>query len=474
MEKKSLDYLFNPRSIGFVGISSDPTSMMRDMFLKPFIYFEFRGAIYPINPKGGEIHGIKIYSSLGDIPGHVDYVIASLPAQYSIKVIQDCAAKGVKAVHFFSSGFSEIGTEEGKTMETELVKIARDKGVRVIGPNSMGIYCPKSRISYWDEFPKEHGSVGYISQSGGNSIQLVQMASARGILFSKVISYGNACDIDESELLEYMTDDPDTEIIAMYIEGVKDGQRFIETLKKAAKAKPVVILKGGSSNAGSSAAASHTGSLAGSDITWSALCHQLGVIRVFSMEELADLLVTFQFMPVPEGRNVAIVGVGGGASVLSTDDCENNDLTVPPLPPEIRSKILEFTPHVGNILRNPIDSQLIFQDPGGFVNMIKIISDWKGIDIMMALLMSTDVFPSFGDSIMYNLLVNTMLDSCQVSSKPMAAVIQPGIHPDMSREAFAAQQKFVSMGVPVYHSVDKAANAFRKYLEYDRRKRERG
>ena len=429
MKQKSLDYLFHPRSIGFVGISSDSSNPMRDMFLRPMLDFEFEGQIYPINPKGGEINGLKIYPSLSAIPGPVDYIIATLPAQHSPQLMQECGAKGVNAVHFFTAGFSETGNKEDLELEEKLVKIAREGGVRVIGPNSMGIYCPKSRISYWAEFPKEHGKVAYISQSGGNSIHLVQMASARGIRFSKVISYGNACDLNESDLLEYLTNDPETEIIAIYIEGVKDGHRFIKVLNKAAKAKPVVLLKGGVGEAGSRAAASHTGSLSGSDATWSALCNQLGVIRVRNMEELSDMLVTFQFMPIPKGRNVAIVGVGGGASVLSTDDCENNNLNVPPLTQKIRNQLLEFTPAVGNIIRNPIDSQLIFRDPSGFVDTVQIVSSWKEIDIMIALLMSTDVFPSFGQSIMYNLLVSTILDSAPISAKPMAIVIQPGIRP---------------------------------------------
>lgn len=420
-----------------------------------------------MNPKGGEIGGLKVYPSIKDIPGPVDYAIASVPARLSPQLMQDCVAKGVKAVHFFTAGFSESGDEKGIALEAEIAQIAKRGGVRLVGPNCMGIYCPESRLSYWSEFPKESGPIAYLCQSGGNSIHLVQMGAPRGLRFSKVVSYGNASDLNESDFLEYFIQDTSTKIIAMYIEGVRDGQRFIETLDKAAKVKPVIMLKGGVAEAGTRAVVGHTGALAGSNATWDALCKQLRVIRVYSLEELTDMLVTFLFMPPLEGRNVAIVGVGGGASVLGTDDCESNGLVVPPLPPEIRDQILEFTPKVGNSVRNPIDSQLVLWEPSQFVNTIRIVSEWDGIDFLMALLISTDVFPSWaGQFDMYDSMARTMLESTKASSKPMAVVVQPGIRPEMTKDAFLVQQEFVSAGFPVYHSVAGAANAISKYIEY--------
>ena len=474
MTHESLDFLFFPGSVAFVGISSDPTNPLRDMFLKPMRNIDFKGPLYLINPKGGEIEGIEVYPTLESVPGPVDFVIATLPSGYALQLMKECINKGVKAVHFFTAGFSETGNKEEMELEKKLAKMAREGGVRIVGPNSMGVYCPRGGISYWADFPNTPGVVGYISQSGGNSIHLVQMASARGIHFSKVVSYGNACDLNECDYIDYLADDPDTEIIAVYIEGVREGQRFIDVLTKAAKAKPVVLLKGGVSEAGARAVASHTGSLSGSDATWDALCNQLGVIRVHSLEELTDMLVVFQFMSVPKGRNVAVVGIGGGASVLSTDECERNNLHVPSLSMEVRDKIMEFTPQVGNIIKNPIDSQLMFRDPALFVDTVRIVSEWDEIDLVIALLMSTDVFPSFGETSMYGLLVDTMLDSCKASAKPIAVMIQPGIRPEMTREAFDAQQQFVSLNFPVFHSVAQAANAVNKFINYWRWKRDSG
>jgi acyl-CoA synthetase (NDP forming) len=467
---KDLKHLFHPRSIAIVGVSSNPEARRRDRFLRPLLDFRFEGPIYPINPKGGEILGLKILPSIKDVPGVLDFVIATTPARFGPQLIKDCNAKGVKFVYFFTSGFSETGDNEGIELENEMVRIANVRGLRIVGPNCMGVYCPRARLSYRSDFPKEQGSVGSLCQSGGNSIMLVQMGASRGVRFSKVISYGNACDLNESDLMEYFLHDPDTEIIAIYVEGVKDGQRFISVLTQAAKVKPIVLLKGGVSEAGTRTVASHTGSLAGSDAAWDALCRQLGVIRVYTLEELCDVLVTFQFMSLPKGHNVGIVGVGGGASVLATDECESNGLTVPMLPTKSTEELLKFTPKAGNIIKNPIDSQVIFWDPGQFDNTIKILSDWKGIDFILALLGSSDVFPSYsGQQSMYNLMAKTMLESIFTSSKPVAIVLQPGIYPERYEESFFAQQEFVSAGFPVYPTVERAANAIGKFIDYHNR-----
>ncbi|MDY6834342.1 MAG: CoA-binding protein [Chloroflexota bacterium] len=465
---QGLDFLFQPRTIAVAGVSSNPADPGRERFIRPFIEFGFEGSIYPINPKGGEIMGMKIIENIQTIPGPVDYVVASIPSKQSVQFVRDCGEKGVKAIHFFTSGFGETGIEADSQLETELVQAAREGGVRIIGPNCMGIYCPGSHMSFWPDFPKESGSVGYICQSGGNAIQMVQVSAPRGVRFSKVISFGNAADLNESDYLEYLTDDPETKIIALYIEGVKEGKRFTRALAAAASKKPVILLKGGMSDNGARAVASHTGALAGSNATWESLCKQLGVILVSSLEELTDMLVTFLFMIPPQGRNAAIVGVGGGASVLATDDCERNGLSVPQLPSELRQKLLEFTPQAGNSVRNPIDSQVLIYTPDRFVDTMEIVSGWQGIDIMISLIGSTDVFQRrMGKNAMYDLIVQTMMKSSAASSKPVAIVVQPGIRPEMYEDAFNAQRQFVAAGYPVFPTVAAAANSISKLFEYN-------
>ncbi|MDY6853427.1 MAG: CoA-binding protein [Thermodesulfobacteriota bacterium] len=465
-----LEHLFHPRSIAIVGVSSNPETRRRDRFLRPLLDFRFKGPIYPINPKGGEILGLKILPSIKDVPGVLDFVIATTPARFGPQLIKECNDKGVKFVYLFTAGFGETGDNEGKTLEKEMVRIADGSGLRIVGPNCMGVYCPKARLSYRSDFPKEQGTVGSLCQSGGNSIMLVQLGASRGVRFSKVISYGNACDLNESDFLKYFIHDPDTEIIALYVEGVKDGQQFIDVLTHAAKIKPIVLLKGGVSEGGTRTVASHTGALAGSDTAWDALCKQLGVIRVYTLEELCDVLVTFQFMSLPKGSNVGIVGVGGGASVLAADECESNGLTVPSLPARSTKELMKFTPKAGNMLKNPIDSQVIFWDPGQFDNTVRILSDCKEINFILALLGPSDMFPfNSGQQSMYSLMAKTMLESLFSSSKPVAVVVQPGIYPERFEESFSAQQEFVSAGFPVYPTAERAANAIGKFIDYHNR-----
>ncbi|MDY6856321.1 MAG: CoA-binding protein [Thermodesulfobacteriota bacterium] len=184
-DEHPLGFLFHPKSIAIVGISTDPYDMSRERFLRPLLDFEFSGQIYLVNRKGGEINGLKVYPSIEEIPEKVDFVIVSVPAKFSVSIIRDCIAKGVKAVAIYSAGFSELGTDEGKAIEVEIVQVARKGGLRIIGPNCMGLYCANSRLTYRAEYPKESGPVAFLSQSGGNTTDLVQMAAPRGSSFQQ-------------------------------------------------------------------------------------------------------------------------------------------------------------------------------------------------------------------------------------------------------------------------------------------------
>ena len=460
-----LEFLFYPRSVALAGISiSDPEHWTRTFF-DSLLEFDFAGPIYPVNPRGGEIEGLRVYPSLGDIPDMVDYVISTVPNRVAPTLVEECARKGVKAIHFCTAGFSETGQEEGARLELELGRVSRNMGIRIIGPNCMGIYCPESRLSFGADFPKESGPVGVISQSGGNAIAIVKQAMCRGVRFSKVISYGNACDVSESDLLEYLAADPNTKIIALYIEGVKDGKRFLRALEQAAREKVVVLLKGGVTEGGARGAAGHTGSLAGSEATWDSLCRQLGVIRVLSLEEWADVLVTFLFMRPPRGRNVALIGAGGGASVLIADEFEKRGLRVPELPEEIRSRIGEFTQAAGNILRNPVDYSQSVVEPENFAKAIGIVSEWEGIDCIIGFLMAFSRQSIMAGGLM-SLATEGILGGSKVASKPMGMMFEPRILPEEVELVFPLMEKFVSSGVPLYYSFARAAQALSLYLDY--------
>ena len=366
---KELEYLFHPRGIAIVGVSQNPANMGR-RFLLPLIQFHYKGNLYPIGLEDSEIAGLKIYKSILDIPEPIDYVICCIPAPSTPQLVEDCVKKRVKVVQFFTSGFSETGEEKGKELEQKLVDIAHRGGVRLMGPNCLGIYCPSQGLSFLNTTPSlaRSGQVGFLSQSGGNSRELIEIGSVRGIYYSKGISFGNACDLNESDFLEYFAQDKETKIIGAYIEGVKDGGRFFRALRAAARIKPTIILKGGRTEAGRQAVFSHTGSLAGNEIVWQAICQQTGAMLVNDLDEMMDLMLAFSYLkpyvprqikgvegrasfPIvprqikgagdeghPYGRRLGLIGVGGGRGVQSADDCERAGLSVPSFPPEIRQK----------------------------------------------------------------------------------------------------------------------------------------
>jgi acyl-CoA synthetase (NDP forming) len=466
MPQHDLDFLFHPNSLALVGITTAKTWHWTLTFLEGLLEIGFDRPLYLVNPKGGELKGHKIYASLKDVPGNVDYVIGLVNAQIAPKLVEECAEKGVRAIHFCTAGFSETGEPDRVKLESELVEVARRNGIRIVGPNCMGIYCPKSRLSFSPAFPKESGPVGVISQSGGNSIYLVRQAALRGVRFSKVISYGNACDIDESDLLEYLANDADTKIIALYIEGIKDGKRFRRAMEAATKEKTVILLKGGATEGGARAAAGHTASLSGSRTTWDALCKQLGLIRVSSIEEMIDVLVTLLFLPLPAGRNVVLLGAGGGASVLIADEFESRGLKVPPIPSDMVAQIREFTPIAGNILRNPVDYSQAMMSLEGVIKTFAILSGWKGADFIVTFI-RTGQFTTYRTAEDHvNLLMSRFSVKQGMLPKPVAMVIEPSVMPEESQAIMIAIHGAIASELPVYYSFAAAANAISLVLNH--------
>jgi len=468
--RDNMEAIFHPHSIAFSGITmSNPDHWTRN-FLKALLAFQFQGPIYLVNPKGGEIDGLKVYEKFTDIPGNVDYVISTVPASASPGLVTDCVSKGAKAVHFCTSGFSETGMAEGKKLEARLTELAHRTGIRIIGPNCLGIYCPESRLSFRQDFSLESGPVGLIFQSGGNVVNIIKRVEYRGVRFSKVVSYGNACDLDESDFLDYFADDPATRIIALYIEGIKDGKKFRQAVQKAVKEKPVVLLKGGITEGGARATAGHTGSMAGSKEAWDALCRQLGIIRVNSIEEMAGILVTLVLMPEPAGRRVALFGFGGGASVLITDEFGKRGLEIPPFPEKLMNQVLEFTPIAGNILRNPIDYSQALTKAENLAKTLRIIAEWQDIDLIIAFF-----------SLIWNpallrarlpLMTEGMLEEGRKTGKPMAIVAETSTMPEEAELIAPFIRKCASYGFPVYHSFASAANAINSVLNYNEWRRE--
>ena len=460
-----LDYIFHPKSIALVGVSPDPHNWAGQTIPDVIREFGYEGDVYFVSRRADEMFGYKTSPSIREIPVPVDYVLCSIPARFTPEIMDDCAANGVKTVHFFTSGFSETGMDEGIRLEEKIAGIGRKTGIRIIGPNCTGIYCPASKLSYSPIFPKESGPVGCLVQSGGHSIRLVRIGATRGLRFSKVIAYGNGCDLNATDFLDYLGHDPETKVIAAYIEGVRDGRKFIDVLNKTAQMKPVIVHKGGHTQAGTRAAASHTGSLAGEDKIWDALCRQAGVIRVSTIDELIDVVLPFAFMSPPKGINVAVLGYGGGMSVQAADDCESAGLSVPLFPYDIREKLRSFTPDANNSIKNPVDTQWIVWDSSKFVDTVRIISEWEGVDFFI-LFLPLDMFHVRNEMELLDRMVESINASLEVCPKPIAVVFHQGTSTETIIKSVEVQEKFCSLGLPVYPTLEKAAKAMSKFIGY--------
>ncbi|MGB6836070.1 MAG: CoA-binding protein [Dehalococcoidia bacterium] len=471
----SLDFLFHPRSVAVVGVSGKQRDWGGgEMFVRALQFMQFPGPIYPVNPRAQEVMGLPCYPSVREIPGPVDYVISSIPATAVLQLMDDAAAKGVRAIHFFTAGFRETGKAELVELERQVLERARSAGIRLIGPNCMGLYCPAGHLSFNRDSPTEPGNVAFISQSGLNAEELVLYAALRGVRFSKVISYGNATDLDESDLFEYCTVDPETEIIVSYIEGVKDGPRFLRAVRAASAAKPTILLKGGLTRSGSRAADSHTGSLAGSAQVWDALSRQAGALSVETLQEMEDLLVTFRFLPRPEGRGVAIIGVGGGSSVLAADMAERLGLEVPALSDDLQAELRQFTPVAGTSVRNPLDTVGI-RARDHFLKTVRLVGSSPDIHVLL-IQSRIDWNPNPGqDSSQFvRQSVDILKDSVEAAGKPIAVVIWPPISLEIMGRILDFQRGCAEAGLPVYWGVERALCAISRVLDWYKQRAESG
>ena len=364
--------LFYPKSQAVIGASASPRKF-GGRFLQALLTFGYKGRLYPVNPQESKVQGLKTYASVRDIPGPVELASVAVPAPAVPGVLEECLEKGVKAVQVLSAGFREAG-EEGARLEQRLAEIAA-RGLRIVGPNCFGVYCPAGGLTILpgDYLPKETGPVAFISQSGGYAIRVPRRAAGLGIRFSKVVSYGNACDVNECDLLEYFLEDPETRVICGYIEGVRDGRRFLEVLEKVCRQKPVILWKGGLTRGGARAVQSHTASLGEEEAVWRALFRQTGAVPVADLEELLDTLLAFVHLEPFTGRRVCPIGGGGGIGVAAADACERVGLEVPPFPPEVQAKLLKIVPPAGASARNPVDVATPFPPPAMLRAVMEVV-----------------------------------------------------------------------------------------------------
>ena len=343
---RDLSTIFEPKSIAVIGATSNPRSVTNVTFLRQLIDFGYPGRIYPVNPHADQVLGLTAYASIGDIPEPVDYAVCAIPAPAAPGVMRECVAAKVKVVSMFTAGFSEVG-DDGEKLEKEVVEIGRQGGVIVLGPNCLGVHCPKSGLTLEGGIAPKSGHVGGVSQSGGVAQVMVLSLAAREIYISKLISLGNAADINESDYLEYLGRDEDTRIVGAYLEGIRQPDRFLTVAGQVARKKPLVVLKGGKTPAGAGAARLHTGSLAGSSVVWEAVCRQTGIVQVNDLAEMTDTIEAFTYLKPPRGRRLGIIGVGGGFGVLAADECIRAGFAVPEFPPEVKAELQKYTPLAG-------------------------------------------------------------------------------------------------------------------------------
>lgn len=471
-EEFSLGRLFSPSSVAIVGASLNPFSGGYQ-FTRFLIDHGFQGKLYPVNPTLSEILGLKVYPRLAEVPeSSVDYVISCIPAEGVLSLLEDCGKKNVKLVHLFTARLKETGRDKETKLQGEILEKAKKLGIRILGPNCMGIYYPKLGLSFNHELPRESGLVGGFFQSGGGAGEFVRYAALRGVRFSKIISYGNASDIDETELLNYFTSDSETKIIASYIEGVKDGGKFVEALALAAKKKPVIILKGGRGRTGTKLALSHTASLAGSVKVWQAVLKQYGAIMVGNFQELIDQVVAFTFLPPITGRRVIVAGGGGGKSMVSADVWEEEGFELPELSAEFRKKLKEKVPELWDWVRNPIDASLFQGTPVVDINLLEWLSNEDGSDIFVANLTQDDPLTNdiWEKALAPNFLQSVM--AIKKNGKPIVCVIETGeigleeMESWKWRAIAETRRQIIDQSLAVFPSPESAAQSIRRLVDY--------
>jgi acetyl coenzyme A synthetase (ADP forming)-like protein len=315
-----LDDFFKAGNVAVIGVSRNPKKIGHVIF-RNFMNPKFKGKVYPVNPNAQDVLGEKCYKNVTDVPGKVDLAVIVVPAAGVADSLKECGKKGIKAAIIISGGFGEVGN---RGLEDEVKKIAQKYNIRIIGPNCIGVYDAHSLVDtlflphYRLERPRE-GSISFITQSGAVGSAIMDWAGSRGFGVAKFISYGNAADVNETELVKYLGEDPATKVIIMYIEAIKDGRKFMEVAKKVTQKKPVIAIKSGRTSEGVTAIISHTGSLAGSDEVYTAAFNQCGVIRAYSIEEAFDFARVLVEQPTAKGNRIAVVTNGGGYGIMATD-----------------------------------------------------------------------------------------------------------------------------------------------------------
>jgi acyl-CoA synthetase (NDP forming) len=459
---EQIDSIINARSVAVVGASNSPTKFGY-LVTRSQVTMGFDGPLYLVNQNEDEIMGRPAYPDLASLPAAPDLVCLAIPAHRSMVVLSDCAKIGVKAVIMMAAGFREAG-EGGKALEEEALRIAREGGFRMIGPNCFGIYNPRNGLTLLPghDFSSNVGDVAFLSQSGGYSAHVARQGKSLGIDFSAVVSYGNAADLDETDFLRYFAQDSSTAVIAAYLEGARRPEEFARALREAASVKPVIIWKVGKSESSRRAVVSHTGSLAGSPALWDALIAQSGAIQASGVDELLDIVLALELLGRTPGRKLLICGGGGGLGTSAADLAEELGLEVPALDGAVFAKMRDALDRAGAVVGNPLDigAPLI---PAPFleaaVSQAAANPTTEVLVFDLAVNFGYDIAGDFG----LERALEVLTDVREQSGKPTVAVLYSrSFDPDDMRFETILRRmrkRLHSAGVAVFPTMDRALKA---------------
>ncbi len=477
-----LTRMFNPASIAIVGVSAGGIGFGRRVLLS-HLAIGYEGRLYPVSRSGGTIAGLPVYRSVDEIPGTIDFAIIAVPAPSVPAAVEACRRKAAAGVAILSSGFRETGTPEGIALEEELQTIAK-RGIRILGPNCFGIYCPRSgqTLMPGPDLSREPGGVAFLSQSGGHAIDAAHIGKWRGVHFSKVVSFGNGCDLRETEMLRYLLHDPETRVICLYIEGVSDGREFFEALRETGRTKPVVVVKGGLSESGGRAAASHTASLSGQRDVWEAVLRQCQATQAEDIPEMVDAALAFAHLPGKVYRGCSIIGGGGALGIAAADAAESCGLCIPRLREDLQASLRELLPKPGSSAANPVDIANPHVSPQDIHEILSYASEDEKVDIhlVIALLYHAQALQhtlgaaSITDVSAHRELAGACRAAVLRGKKPVVLVLPNHKQAEDAleiEEIIRETRRLCSeAGIPVYDDVKKALSVIAKVSAYYRRR----
>ncbi len=447
----SLDPVFSPRTVAVVGASRSVESIGWSI-VHNMIEAQFTGAIYPVNPKAAAIHSLKCYPSLAAIPDAIDLAVVTVPRALVQGVVEEAIALGVRGFVVITAGYGETGAE-GRALEAKLRATVRAAGARMIGPNCMGVINTDAAVSLNATFaptPATPGSVGFVSQSGALGVAILNVAAELGIGLTQFVSMGNKADVSGNDLVEYWENDPATRVLCMYLESFGNPRRFTEIAKRVTRKKPILIVKSGRTAEGARAASSHTGAMAGTDVTVSAFLDQCGVLRADTIDELFDVARALDRCPLPSGHRVAIVTNAGGPGIMATDACVNLGLEMAELEESTRAHLATFLP-ASAALGNPVDMIASATAHEYERTLAAVLAD-PGVDAAIVV----NVTPLLGDP---RDVLEAVARVTKPSQKPVLAVM-------MAVESFYEGLKGASHLAPVYRFPESAARALAQLVRY--------